>query len=150
MTYTRFIVEVDDSKLGGPSTGLGMFVCTYTYMLIWVYTGEVNAKRIRERYLEAVLRQDIQFFDKVGSGEVATRIQTDTRKFCALFETSVSIGIFSCRFGATRNVGESRYRSQLYLVFYYWLCGGICSIMATCSGAKLHAHLHWYNRCSNC
>ena len=48
-------------------------------MYIWVYTAEVNAKRIRERYLQAVLRQDIAFFDNVGAGEVATRIQTDTR-----------------------------------------------------------------------
>lgn len=59
--------------------GCGMFACTYIYMFTWVYTGEVNAKRIRERYLQAVLRQDIQFFDNVGAGEVATRIQTDTR-----------------------------------------------------------------------
>ena len=56
-----------------------MFVCTYIYMQTWVYTGEVNAKRIRERYLQAVLRQDIAFFDHVGAGEVATRIQSDTR-----------------------------------------------------------------------
>ncbi|KAG7448812.1 P-loop containing nucleoside triphosphate hydrolase protein [Guyanagaster necrorhizus] len=46
-------------------------------MYVWVYTAEVNAKRIRERYLRAVVRQDIPFFDKVGAGEVATRIQTD-------------------------------------------------------------------------
>ncbi|KAJ6605662.1 P-loop containing nucleoside triphosphate hydrolase protein [Mycena sp. CBHHK59/15] len=58
--------------------GCGMFLCTYIYMYFFVYTGEINAKRIRERYLKAVLRQDIQFFDKVGAGEVATRIQTDT------------------------------------------------------------------------
>ncbi|KAG6840985.1 hypothetical protein C0991_002875 [Blastosporella zonata] len=58
--------------------GVGMFVCTYVYMYVWVYTGEVNAKRIRERYLKAILRQDIAFFDNVGAGEVATRIQTDT------------------------------------------------------------------------
>lgn len=58
--------------------GVGMFVCTYLYMLIWVWTGEVNAKRVRERYLQAVLRQDIAYFDNVGAGEVATRIQTDT------------------------------------------------------------------------
>lgn len=56
-----------------------MFVCTYTYMVIWVYTGEISAKRIREKYLQAVLRQDIAYFDSVGAGEVATRIQTDTR-----------------------------------------------------------------------
>ncbi|EGO23855.1 hypothetical protein SERLADRAFT_450147 [Serpula lacrymans var. lacrymans S7.9] len=58
--------------------GVGMFICTYVYMYVWVYTGEVNAKRIRERYLQAILRQDIAFFDTVGAGEVATRIQTDT------------------------------------------------------------------------
>ncbi|KII86752.1 hypothetical protein PLICRDRAFT_55662 [Plicaturopsis crispa FD-325 SS-3] len=58
--------------------GVGMFACTYIYMNTWIYTGEVNAKRIRERYLKAVLRQDIAFFDNVGAGEVATRIQTDT------------------------------------------------------------------------
>ena len=49
-------------------------------MSVWAYTGEINAKRIRERYLQAILRQDIAFFDHVGAGEVATRIQTDTRE----------------------------------------------------------------------
>ncbi|KAG1772443.1 P-loop containing nucleoside triphosphate hydrolase protein [Suillus occidentalis] len=58
--------------------GIGMFVCTYVYMTVWTYTGEVNARRIRERYLQAILRQEIAYFDDVGAGEVATRIQTDT------------------------------------------------------------------------
>ncbi|KAF9242528.1 P-loop containing nucleoside triphosphate hydrolase protein [Melanogaster broomeanus] len=58
--------------------GVGLFVCTYAYMVIWVYTGEANSKRIREKYLQAILRQDIAYFDNVGAGEVATRIQTDT------------------------------------------------------------------------
>ncbi|KIY50319.1 P-loop containing nucleoside triphosphate hydrolase protein [Fistulina hepatica ATCC 64428] len=58
--------------------GMGMFVCTYLFMFIWVYTAEMNAKRIREKYLEATLRQDIAYFDHVGAGEIATRIQTDT------------------------------------------------------------------------
>lgn len=58
-----------------------MFIATYVYMYTWVYTAELTAKRIRERYLKAVLRQDIAFFDNVGAGEVATRIQTDCRKY---------------------------------------------------------------------
>ncbi|GJE98503.1 multidrug resistance-associated ABC transporter [Phanerochaete sordida] len=58
--------------------GVGMLFATFIYMYIWVYTAEVNAKRLRERYLQAVLRQDIAYFDNVGAGEVATRIQTDT------------------------------------------------------------------------
>lgn len=61
-----------------------MLACTYTYMSGWVYTGEVNAKRLREHYLRAVLRQDVAYFDKVGAGEVATRIQTDTRAYSIL------------------------------------------------------------------
>ncbi|KLO15998.1 P-loop containing nucleoside triphosphate hydrolase protein [Schizopora paradoxa] len=58
--------------------GLGILGCTFTYMYAWVYTGEMSSKRVREKYLEAVLRQDIAFFDNVGAGEIATRIQTDT------------------------------------------------------------------------
>jgi len=48
-------------------------------MYAWVYTAEVTSKRIRERYLKAILRQDIAFFDDIGPGEITTRIQTDTR-----------------------------------------------------------------------
>ncbi|KAG6329786.1 hypothetical protein ID866_9303, partial [Astraeus odoratus] len=58
--------------------GIGVFVCTYVYMATWSYTGEVNAKRIREKYFQAILRQDIAYFDTVGAGEVAAHIQTDT------------------------------------------------------------------------
>ncbi|PSR94662.1 hypothetical protein PHLCEN_2v4394 [Hermanssonia centrifuga] len=58
--------------------GLGSFVCTFLYMYTWSYTGEVNAMRLRERYLEAILRQDVAYFDNVGAGEVTTRIRTDT------------------------------------------------------------------------
>ena len=55
-----------------------MFASTYIYMVIWIRTSEVAAKRIRENYLRSILRQDVAFFDNVGAGEVATRIQTDT------------------------------------------------------------------------
>ncbi|KAG2045340.1 P-loop containing nucleoside triphosphate hydrolase protein [Suillus americanus] len=58
--------------------GIAMLVSTYIFMCIWVYTSEANGKRIRERYLQAILRQEIAYFDDVGAGEVATRIQTDT------------------------------------------------------------------------
>lgn len=60
--------------------GVAMAACTWIYMYLWIYTGEINAKRIREKYLQAILRQDIAYFDRVGAGEVATRIQTDTRR----------------------------------------------------------------------
>lgn len=74
--HFRHVAALDASYL--VYIGVGMFVCTFIYMYIWVYTGEIGAKRLRERYLQAVLRQDIAYFDNVGAGEVATRIQTDT------------------------------------------------------------------------
>lgn len=49
--------------------GIAMVFCTYAWMLIWTWTGETNAKRIREHYLRATLRQDITYFDSVGPGE---------------------------------------------------------------------------------
>ncbi|KZP33057.1 P-loop containing nucleoside triphosphate hydrolase protein [Athelia psychrophila] len=58
--------------------GIGMGLATWLFMAVWTYTGEVNAKRLRERYLQAVLRQEIAYFDNIGAGEVATRIQSDT------------------------------------------------------------------------
>lgn len=47
-------------------------------MGVWMYSGELNAKRLRENYLRAVLHQDIAFFDCVGAGEITTRIHNDT------------------------------------------------------------------------
>lgn len=42
--------------------GIGMFLATWLYMFIWNVTGELNSKRIRERYLAAVLRQEVSLF----------------------------------------------------------------------------------------
>jgi len=53
------------------------FAHTVTCTSVGIY-GEINTKRIRELYLQAVLRQDTAFFDNVGAGEVATRISTVT------------------------------------------------------------------------
>jgi ATP-binding cassette subfamily B (MDR/TAP) protein 1 len=73
---------------------IGAFTCLYSpqtlisdrywhvcddliYMVTWICTSEVAAKRLCEKYLGSILRQDVAFFDDVGAGEIATRIQTD-------------------------------------------------------------------------
>lgn len=62
-----------------------MFVTNFIYMSIWSYTSEVGARRLREAYFASVLRQDITFFDNVGAGEIATRIETDTSEHPPIF-----------------------------------------------------------------
>jgi ABC-type multidrug transport system fused ATPase/permease subunit len=55
-----------------------LLVNTYIYMASWVYTGERLTRQIRERYLRAILRQNIEYFNNLGAGKVTTRITSDT------------------------------------------------------------------------
>ena len=57
--------------------GIAQGVCAYFYMVTWNYVGEANSRRLRQAYLDAVLRQEIAYFDEIGAGEVATRIEND-------------------------------------------------------------------------
>lgn len=56
---------------------IGMFVATSVSILGFSITGERMTQLIREKYLRAILRQNIAFFDNVGAGEVTTRITAD-------------------------------------------------------------------------
>ena len=57
---------------------IGEFATIYICTVGFIYTGEHIAGKIREQYLAAILRQNIAFFDKLGAGEITTRITADT------------------------------------------------------------------------
>jgi ATP-binding cassette subfamily B (MDR/TAP) protein 1 len=40
----------------------------------WAYTGERQTQRFREKYVNAILSQEIGWFDTCGAGELATRV----------------------------------------------------------------------------
>ena len=54
------------------------FITVYISTVGFIYTGEHISGKIRAHYLRACMRQNIGFFDKLGSGEVTTRITADT------------------------------------------------------------------------
>ena len=56
---------------------LGEFVTIYICMTGFIYVGMHVTQKIREQYLAAILRQNISFFDSLGSGEVTTRLTSD-------------------------------------------------------------------------
>jgi ATP-binding cassette subfamily B (MDR/TAP) protein 1 len=58
--------------------GVAEFVTIYISTVGFIYTGEHISGKIRGHYLEACMRQNIGFFDKLGSGEITTRITADT------------------------------------------------------------------------
>ena len=57
---------------------IGEFITIYTCTIGFIYTGEHITQKIREQYLAAILRQNIAYFDKLGAGEITTRITADT------------------------------------------------------------------------
>jgi ATP-binding cassette subfamily B (MDR/TAP) protein 1 len=57
---------------------IGEFILIYAATVLFLYTGDHITGKIRQQYLAAILRQNIGFFDKLGAGEVTTRITADT------------------------------------------------------------------------
>lgn len=60
---------------------LGLVVCLSSYAEIacWMYTGERQAGTLRKKYLEAVLKQDVGFFDTdARTGDIVFSVSTDT------------------------------------------------------------------------
>ncbi|CAN6336920.1 unnamed protein product [Urochloa humidicola] len=58
---------------------IGSWFACFLQVACWMITGERQAARIRGLYLEAVLRQDIAFFDKeITTGQLVERMSGDT------------------------------------------------------------------------
>ncbi|KAM6523090.1 hypothetical protein FSOLCH5_003709 [Fusarium solani] len=77
-SYDDFTDELVKYVLYFVYLGVGEFVTTYIATVGFIYTGEHISAKIREHYLESCMRQNIGFFDKLGAGEVTTRITSDT------------------------------------------------------------------------
>ncbi|KAG0156630.1 hypothetical protein PDIDSM_3811 [Penicillium digitatum] len=76
--YDEFYHRLTSNVLYFVYLGIGEFVTVYVSTVGFIYTGEHVTQKIREHYLEAILRQNIAYFDKLGAGEVTTRITADT------------------------------------------------------------------------
>ncbi|KAF2020294.1 P-loop containing nucleoside triphosphate hydrolase protein [Aaosphaeria arxii CBS 175.79] len=57
--------------------GIASIVFVYFSIIGFSHTGEKITQQIRELYLRAIFRQNIAFFDFLGSGEITTRISSD-------------------------------------------------------------------------
>ncbi|KAK9455642.1 P-loop containing nucleoside triphosphate hydrolase protein [Dipodascopsis uninucleata] len=58
--------------------GIADLILSYFAVYIFIDRGELLSGRIREKYLAAILRQNIGYFDKQGSGGITTSISGDT------------------------------------------------------------------------
>ncbi|ORY32772.1 P-loop containing nucleoside triphosphate hydrolase protein [Rhizoclosmatium globosum] len=58
--------------------GIAMLFAGYSSQCLWVLAGENQSRRIRELYLQAILRQDLSWFDMAEEGSLTTRLAQDT------------------------------------------------------------------------
>jgi ATP-binding cassette subfamily B (MDR/TAP) protein 1 len=77
-SYDDFVGEMSHLVLYFVYLAIAEFICTYIATVGFIYTGEHVSAKIREHYLQSCMRQNIGFFDKLGAGEVTTRITADT------------------------------------------------------------------------
>lgn len=50
----------------------------YICQCFWILSGEFQTRRIRKKYVHAILRQDMTWFDKADEGSLTTRLAADT------------------------------------------------------------------------
>ncbi|KAK9447474.1 P-loop containing nucleoside triphosphate hydrolase protein [Limtongia smithiae] len=58
--------------------GIADIFLSYVAIYTFIDRGEVLSGRIKEHYLRATLRQNIGYFDRLGSGEITVRVSADT------------------------------------------------------------------------
>lgn len=78
ISHSHFNAELSHFTLYFIYLAIAEFITIYTCTVGFIYTGEHIAGKIREQYLAAILRQNIAFFDRLGAGEITTRITADT------------------------------------------------------------------------
>lgn len=70
---------------------IAQFVTIYLHLLCWSLHGARLAQRLREGYLQNLLRQEPSFFDNLPPGEVASRLSADIQSIRS--GTSEKVGI---------------------------------------------------------
>ncbi|KAK1073519.1 GTPase-activating protein [Friedmanniomyces endolithicus] len=78
VTGAEFTQKIDHLTLYFVYLAIAEFVTIYVATVGFIYTGEHISAKIRENYLASILRQNIGYFDKLGAGEITTRITADT------------------------------------------------------------------------
>lgn len=117
-TYDGFMDSMTSLVLNFVYLGIGEFFATYVAMVIFIYTGEHIAGKIRARYLESCLKQNIGFFDNIGSGEVVTRITADTNMIQDGISEKVSLTLAAiATFAAAFIIGFIEYWKLTLILF---------------------------------
>ncbi|KAJ9405152.1 hypothetical protein DTO045G8_7165 [Paecilomyces variotii] len=116
--YHEFYHQLTHNVLYFVYLGIAEFVTIYISTVGFIYTGEHVTQKIREHYLQAILKQNIAFFDNLGSGEITTRITADTN----LIQDGISEKV-----GLTLTALSTFVTAFIIAYVKYWKLALICS-----------------------
>jgi ATP-binding cassette, subfamily B (MDR/TAP), member 1 len=74
---SAFRREISHLSLFFVYLGIAGFCANYIATVGFIYTGEHISQKLRQKYLAAILRQNVAFFDTMGAGEITNRITGD-------------------------------------------------------------------------
>lgn len=75
----KMAAEVSQYSLYFVYVGIAVFVSSWAEVACWMHSGERQAIKMRVRYLEAILRQDISYFDtEAETGMLLDSVHSDT------------------------------------------------------------------------
>lgn len=80
---------------------IAQFVLIYAYLLCWTLYGARLSERLRETYLQNLLRQEPSYFDNLPAGEVASRLSGDIGAIRSGTSEKVGICLASVSFFVT-------------------------------------------------
>ncbi|KAL2851814.1 P-loop containing nucleoside triphosphate hydrolase protein [Aspergillus pseudodeflectus] len=80
---------------------IAQFVLIYVHLSFWTLNGARLAQRLRETYLQNLLRQEPSFFDNLPPGEVASRLNGDIQTIRSGTSEKVGICLASFSFFVT-------------------------------------------------
>ncbi|KAJ3159516.1 Multidrug resistance protein 1 [Geranomyces michiganensis] len=73
------------------SIGFATMVACYIMQMAWMVSGERQAKRVRRKFINAVMSQDVKWFDVHQTGELTTKLTSDTLLFQEGISEKVSL-----------------------------------------------------------
>ena len=120
---------------------IGMFMFTYTATAIFFLCGENITRRLRLSYLRTVLRQNMAFFDILGSGTVTTSLTSDVNLVLDALSAKISLTLTAVATCATALIITFIMYWKLALVLFASTV--ITMTLANSLGTKFAVH---YNR----
>jgi ATP-binding cassette, subfamily B (MDR/TAP), member 1 len=118
------------------------FAIMYIYMGCWSLFGERLVRRLRARYLKALLHQDLAYFVQVAPGEISSRLDTDIQAIQDGISEKVAVVLTSLSYFVTAyaisfNLNFRLTALMAIMVPAYVVVGTACSHLLTKYGREV-------------